>query len=111
MFVKEYSEAVGAVLQQIFSNEAQNIEKAGELVAESLQKNGLLYVFGCGHSHILKIMYDEALQCLHINPGAAGNQGWHKVSTLTRFTIDEENIKNCEVIELGLRGRQVEGRL
>ena len=54
MFVKEYSEAVGAVLQQIFSNEAQNIEKAGELVAESLQKNGLLYVFGCGHSHILE---------------------------------------------------------
>jgi len=68
-------------------------------------------LFICGHSHILKIMYDEALQCLHINPGAAGNQGWHKVRTLTRFTIDEENIKNCEVIELGLRGRQVEGRL
>ena len=68
-------------------------------------------LFICGHSHILKIMYDEALQCLHINPGAAGNQGWHKVRTLTRLTIDEENIKNCEVIELGLRGRQVEGRL
>jgi len=67
-------------------------------------------LFISGHSHILKIMYDEALQCLHINPGAAGNQGWHKESTLIRFNIDGEKIKNCEVIELGLRGRQVERR-
>lgn len=53
-----------------------------------------------GHSHILKVMFDEALQCLHINPGAAGKQGWQKVRTLIRFVIDGSNIKNCEVIEL-----------
>jgi hypothetical protein len=46
-------------------------------------------------------MYDEKLQCLHINPGAAGLQGWHKVKTLIRFVIDGKQIKNCEVIELG----------
>lgn len=57
-------------------------------------------LFISGHSHILKIMYDENLQCLHMNPGAAGKQGWHKVRTLIRFTIDGKDIKDCEVIEL-----------
>jgi putative phosphoesterase len=61
-------------------------------------------LFISGHSHILKIMYDSALQCLHINPGAAGLQGWHKIKTLVRFVIDGKEIKNCEVIEMGKRG-------
>lgn len=61
-------------------------------------------LFICGHSHILKIMYDAKINCLHMNPGAAGNQGWHKVRTVVRFTIDGQNIKDCEVIELGKRG-------
>ena len=58
-------------------------------------------LFISGHSHILKVMYDEKLKCLHMNPGAAGKQGWHKVRTLIRFAIDGKDIKNCEVIELG----------
>ena len=62
------------------------------------------HLFICGHSHILKIMYDEKLQCLHMNPGAAGKQGWHKMRTMIRFTVDGKNMKNCEVIELGKRG-------
>lgn len=53
-----------------------------------------------GHSHILKIMYDQKLQCLHINPGAAGNHGWQKVKTLVLLDIDGEEMKNCKVIEL-----------
>lgn len=57
-------------------------------------------LFISGHSHILKIMYDEKLQCLHMNPGAAGKQGWQKVRTLIRFVIDETEMKDCEVIEL-----------
>jgi len=57
-------------------------------------------LFISGHSHILKIMYDDKLNCLHINPGAAGKQGWHKVRTLIRFSIDKKDIKDCEVIEL-----------
>ena len=60
-------------------------------------------LFISGHSHILKVMYDDKLNCLHINPGAAGSHGWHKVRTLIRFTIDGKNIKDCEVIELGTR--------
>ncbi len=57
-------------------------------------------LFISGHSHILKIMYDDKLNCLHINPGAAGKQGWQKVRTLVRFAIDRNDIKDCEVIEL-----------
>jgi uncharacterized protein len=64
-------------------------------------------IFISGHSHILKIQYDAVLNCLHINPGAAGHQGWHKMRTLVRFTIDGTEIKDCEVIELGPRGRSV----
>ena len=60
-------------------------------------------LFVTGHSHILKVMYDQALQCLHMNPGAAGKHGWHKVRTLIRFVIDGSNMKDCEVIELGAR--------
>lgn len=58
-------------------------------------------LFISGHSHILKIMYDKKINCLHINPGAAGKQGWHKIRTLIRFEIDGKEMKNCEVIELG----------
>ena len=61
-------------------------------------------LFICGHSHILKVMFDKKLNLLHINPGAAGNHGFHIVKTLVRFTIDGTVIKDLEVIELGKRG-------
>lgn len=60
-------------------------------------------LFICGHSHILKVMYDDKIGCLHMNPGAAGKQGWHQVRTLLRFAIDGADIKDLEVIELGKR--------
>ena len=68
---------------------------------ELLENKPALFI--SGHSHILKIMFDENIQCLHINPGAAGKQGWHKVRTIVRLVIDGRNMKNCEVIELGKR--------
>jgi putative phosphoesterase len=60
-------------------------------------------LFISGHSHILKIMFDEKLKCLHMNPGAAGKQGWHAMRTIIRFVVDGENMRDCEVIELGKR--------
>jgi len=60
-------------------------------------------LFISGHSHILKVIYDKKINCLHLNPGAAGKQGWHKVRTLMRFAIDKTEIKNLEVIELSGR--------
>ncbi len=60
-------------------------------------------LFISGHSHILKVIYDDKLKCLHMNPGAAGTHGWHKVRTLIRFAVDGKDMKQCEVIELGSR--------
>lgn len=60
-------------------------------------------LFISGHSHILKIIYDDGLQCLHMNPGAAGKTGWHSMRTLIRFNIHGKEMKDCEVIELGKR--------
>jgi predicted phosphodiesterase len=60
-------------------------------------------LFISGHSHILKIMPDKTLNLLHINPGAAGNQGWHKVRTIVRFTVEGSRLTDCQVIELGAR--------
>lgn len=57
-------------------------------------------LFISGHSHILKVMFDKKIQCLHMNPGAAGIYGFHKVRTLLRFVLDEGNIRDLEVIEL-----------
>ncbi len=57
-------------------------------------------LFISGHSHILKVQYDKTLHLLHINPGAAGLQGWQQVRTLVRFTIDKDNISDLDVIEL-----------
>lgn len=60
-------------------------------------------LFVSGHSHILKVKYDQKLGILHINPGAAGIYGFHKVRTLVRFKIDGGTFKDLEVIELGPR--------
>jgi putative phosphoesterase len=60
-------------------------------------------LFICGHSHILKVMYDRDFDLLHINPGAAGVHGFHNVKTAVRFEIEKEEIKNLAVIELGPR--------
>jgi uncharacterized protein len=62
-------------------------------------------IFICGHSHILKIMKDKARNFLFINPGAAGNHGFHAVKTLVRFELHQKEIKKMEVIELGKRGQ------
>lgn len=60
-------------------------------------------LFIAGHSHILKVQFDQSLNCLHLNPGAAGISGFHQVRTLLRFAIDGNQIKDLEVIELGNR--------
>ena len=56
-------------------------------------------LFVSGHSHILKVMYDKKLQVLHMNPGAIGNYGVHKVKTILNFNIEGRKIKDLQVIE------------
>ena len=71
-------------------------------IREELVKNPPK-IFIAGHSHILKVQFDKKLQCLHLNPGAAGRHGFHKVRTMLRFEIDGSDIKNMEIIELEQR--------
>lgn len=60
-------------------------------------------LFITGHSHILKVMHDKKLDLLHMNPGAAGKQGFHQVRTMLQFKVDGKDIKELEVIEMGKR--------
>lgn len=60
-------------------------------------------IFISGHSHILKVMPDKSLNLIHMNPGAAGYQGFHKIRTMLKFELEEGEIKNLNVIELGTR--------
>ena len=75
---------------------------APEIIPELRKRRPQLFI--CGHSHILKVKFDRQLNMLHINPGAAGKQGFHTVRTLVRFVIDNGNIKDLEVIELAPLG-------
>jgi putative phosphoesterase len=61
------------------------------------------HIFISGHSHILKIIYDKKHELLHLNPGAAGKSGFHKVRTMIRFVIDVNTIRDMEIIELEKR--------
>ena len=60
-------------------------------------------LFICGHSHILKVIFDKKLNLLHMNPGAAGIYGFHQVRTMLRFEIDGDKIQNLEIVEIGKR--------
>lgn len=74
--------------------------------AELLDKKPKLYI--CGHSHILKVMFDKELEILHMNPGACGYHGIHQVRTMLRFQLNDGKIEKLEVIELGSRSRHEE---
>ena len=77
-------------------------DKYNPAIKEELRKNPPK-IFICGHSHILKVVFDKKLNLLHLNPGAAGKSGFHQVRTMLRFVIDGEQIKDMEVVELGKR--------
>ena len=58
-------------------------------------------LFICGHSHILKVMFDKKNNLLHMNPGACGKSGFHTMRTMLRFVIEGDAIKDLEIIEIG----------
>lgn len=71
-----------------------------EYAIKQIMKTEPPTLFLCGHSHILKVMHDHHFNVLHMNPGAAGKYGFHKVITFLKFEIDKKNIQNLQVIEL-----------
>ena len=68
--------------------------------ARNLIESGKPGLFVCGHSHILKVMYDQKYRMLCINPGAAGKYGIHKSITAIRLVIDRDNMRDLEVLDL-----------
>lgn len=64
-------------------------------------------IFVCGHSHILRVIYDKHNKLLYLNPGAAGKHGLHKVRTALRFEIKNGKARNMEIIELGNRSERI----
>lgn len=76
--------------------------KYNQRVREELKSNPP-NIFICGHSHILKVQFDKKLNLLHLNPGACGKHGFHKVRTMLRFKLDKGNIKDMEIVELAKR--------
>lgn len=73
--------------------------------AKALIKEHRPDIFVCGHSHLLKIIRDPIHGHLHINPGAAGQHGFHAFRTIVRCTLHNGKISNMEVVELGKRGK------
>ncbi len=62
-------------------------------------------LFVCGHSHICRVEFDRTINCLYMNPGAIGQQGFHQVRTLLKFEIEAGKAKNLRVVELGKKGK------
>ncbi len=76
--------------------------KYSKIIKDELKLNPP-QLFICGHSHILKVMFDKQYNLLHMNPGACGKSGFHKVRTMLRFAIEGNQIKDLEVVEIGNR--------
>ena len=62
-------------------------------------------LFICGHSHICKVEFDKAMNCLYMNPGAIGQHGFHVMRTMLLFDLEAGQVKNLRVVELGKRGK------
>ncbi len=93
-------EGVDVFITHIGGYPGRYTKRVGDLIKT---RRPSLYI--CGHSHILKVIPDPKYDLLHVNPGACGNEGFHQVKTLVRFTLNAGQIKDLEVIELGRRGR------
>ena len=91
-------EEVTVLILHIAGRPDKYVPKAVELIERYRPK-----IFVCGHSHILLVKMSSKYNCLHINPGAAGNKGFHAIKTLLRFEIDGSSIQKMEVIEMGSR--------
>lgn len=92
-------ESVKVLITHIAKTPPQYTPRVRQLI--EIEKPKLLI---CGHSHILKVQWVAELGLLHLNPGAAGQQGFHQVLTLITLCIDGEDMRDCRIIELGKRG-------
>ncbi len=93
-----YCEEVKVFMTHICGQPTKYIKEVNNLLIAEKPK-----LFICGHSHILKLMYQKQYDVLHLNPGACGKHGFHQIKTVLRFVIDKDQIKDLAIIELGNR--------
>ena len=93
-----YCEEVKVFMTHICGQPTKYIKEVNNLLIAEKPK-----LFICGHSHILKVMYQKQYDVLHLNPGACGKHGFHQIKTVLRFVIDKDQIKDLAIIELGNR--------
>ncbi len=97
-FESFHCENVRVLMTHIGGKPGKYMRNAAELIQEHKPD-----LFICGHSHILLVKHDPRFNMLWMNPGACGYKGFHQVKTILRFTIEKNNIRDLEVIELGKR--------
>lgn len=91
-------EGVKVFITHICGQPTNYLKEVKEIISTEKPK-----LFICGHSHILKVMYQPHYELLHMNPGACGTHGFHQVKTALRFAVDAGEIKDLAIIELGSR--------
>ena len=89
-------ESVKVYMTHICGQPTNYLKEVKDIIAKEKPQ-----LFICGHSHILKVMYQKQYDVLHLNPGACGNHGFHQLKTALRFTIEGADIKDLAIIELG----------
>ena len=89
-------ESVKVYMTHICGQPSNYLKEVKDIIAKEKPQ-----VFICGHSHILKVMYQKQYELLHLNPGACGNHGFHQLKTALRFSIEGADIKDLAIIELG----------
>lgn len=109
MLYQNYWQEVNAVVEKVMATQAEGIEKAAQLVADSLVQDGMLYVFGCGHSHIIgeDLFYragGTAAVCamldsdLMLHTGAAKSSVYEKMTGLAQPVFDRYGISEKDVL-------------
>jgi len=91
-------EGVKVFITHICGQPTNYLKEVKEIIVAEKPK-----VFICGHSHILKVMFQQQYDLLHMNPGACGVHGFHQIKTVLRFVLDQGEIKDLMIIELGKR--------
>lgn len=91
-------EEVKIFITHICGQPTNYLKEVKDIIAREKPK-----LFICGHSHILKVMYQPQYELLHMNPGACGIHGFHQVKTALRFVVEGTEIKDLAIIELGNR--------
>jgi len=51
----EFTSRIISLMERIIGEERDNIEKAASIIADSITENGLVYVFGTGHSMMMAL--------------------------------------------------------